>query len=180
MSAWRVTPGAGPHEVTTEHDPPWPPSVRQAWGVVGIGDTGGVVQWLSPSVEDVLGYRADELVGSCGLDSVHPDDRDQVEGVYTSLRALGDTSPPIIARCRHRDGTWRRLEIVFTNQLDQPAVAGVVVNARDVTNQVDPDPADPALFRHVADERARHDLDDRRRWSGRVLQPALVRLHRPG
>ena len=151
MTASRKTPGTGPSEVATERDPAWPPSLRHAWGIVGIGDAGGVLQWLSPSVEDVLGYRVDELVGSCGVDLVHPDDRERVESVYQSLRALGDASPPVIARCRHRDGTWRRLEVVFTNQLDQPAVAGIVVNARDVTDQTDAEAREAALFRDVAD-----------------------------
>lgn len=151
MSDWHVTPGAGPRESASGHDAVSPPLPRQAWGIVGIGDTGGVVQWLSPSVEDVLGYAADELIGSCWLDLVHPDDRKRVEGVYRSLGAPGDASPPGIARCQHRDGTWRHLEIVFTNQLDEPAVAGMVVNARDITTPADADASDPARFRRVAD-----------------------------
>jgi diguanylate cyclase (GGDEF)-like protein/PAS domain S-box-containing protein len=131
MSAWPAAPGA-PRDVSAALDPVWA-SVHQVWGIVGTGDTAGVVQWLSPSVEAVLGYRPDELVGTCGSELVHPDDWDRVDDAYQSLQARGDASRPVQARALHRDGTWRQLEVGFTNQRAQPAVAGVVVNARDVT-----------------------------------------------
>ena len=36
-------------------------------------------------------------------------------------------------RFRHRDGSWRTLESVGTNLRDQPGIAGIVINSRDVT-----------------------------------------------
>jgi len=172
MSAWRAAPGADPRDVSAALDPVWV-SVRQVWGVVGIGDTAGVVQWLSPSVEAVLGYRPDELVGTCWLELVHPEDRDRVDDACQSLQTRGDASPPVTVRGRHRDGTWRQLEVVFTNQVAPPAVAGVVVSARDVTDRTEAQAASPALFREVADSAPvmiwMTDADDRvvffnRRW----------------
>ncbi len=38
-------------------------------------------------------------------------------------------------RVRHQNGTWRWLEGLATNLLDDPAVAGMVINARDVTER---------------------------------------------
>jgi diguanylate cyclase (GGDEF)-like protein/PAS domain S-box-containing protein len=131
MSAWSAAPGADPRDALTDVDPVQV-GLQQAWGIVGIGDNAGVVQWLSPSVEDVLGYRPDELLGTCGLELVHPDDRDPVNDAYQSLSAPGDSSSPLTARALHHDGTWRQLQVVFTSQLGQPAVAGVVVNVREV------------------------------------------------
>src|SRR5450759_482881 len=138
MSAWRAAPGADPRESPADVDPIWA-GVHQAWGIVGIGDTAGVVQWLSPSVEEVLGYRPDELLGTCALELMHPDDRDGVGDAYQSLTAPGESSATLTARALHHDGTWRHREVCFTNQPAQLAVAGVVVNARavDVTNRVD-------------------------------------------
>jgi signal transduction histidine kinase len=39
-------------------------------------------------------------------------------------------------RFRHRDGSWRHLESLGRNLLDHPDVAGLIVNTRDVTEQV--------------------------------------------
>ena len=38
-------------------------------------------------------------------------------------------------RMRHRDGSWRVLESTASNLLAQPAVAGIVLNAHDVTDR---------------------------------------------
>ena len=40
-----------------------------------------------------------------------------------------------VARWRHADGSWRWLESVRTNLLDDPDVGAVVINSRDVTEQ---------------------------------------------
>ena len=38
-------------------------------------------------------------------------------------------------RARHADGSWRTLEAIAKNLLDDPAVGGVVVNYRDITER---------------------------------------------
>src|SRR4029077_14378540 len=43
---------------------------------------------------------------------------------------------PIALRIRAIDGSWRHLEGTLTNLLDEPFVAGVALNARDVTDRV--------------------------------------------
>ena len=37
-----------------------------------------VIQWISPSVEDVLGWQPGELVGRSAADLVHPDDMAEI------------------------------------------------------------------------------------------------------
>ena len=38
-------------------------------------------------------------------------------------------------RLRHADGTWRLMETLVTSQLTEPAVQGVVLNSRDITER---------------------------------------------
>src|SRR5256886_3966464 len=52
----------------------------------------------------------------------------------------GGPAPPrsrmhVAARVRHKNGTWRHLEGVWTNLLDDPSVAAIVNNYRDVTDR---------------------------------------------
>ncbi len=42
---------------------------------------------------------------------------------------------PIAWRLLHRDGTWRHVENVGTNLLDEPSVRGLVLNTRDVSER---------------------------------------------
>ncbi len=69
--------------------------VQQAWGVVVIGDAGGVIQWVSPSVEEILGYPPGELVGRPGLGMVHPDDVAVIDETWQlALLEPGASTPP--------------------------------------------------------------------------------------
>ena len=147
-------PRSGPSPwLAWSEDGPWRTVLHHAWGIVGVGDARGRVLWVSPSVEAVLGYRPDELVGTRGSDLVHPDDLERVTGAYRALVEQRTASGPFTVRCQHRSTEWRHLELVFTNRLGAPAVDGVVVNARDVTDRVAAEAAasSPALFRQVAD-----------------------------
>jgi signal transduction histidine kinase/CheY-like chemotaxis protein len=38
-------------------------------------------------------------------------------------------------RLRHADGSWRLVEAIASNQLDNPDIAGIVVNAHDITER---------------------------------------------
>ena len=93
------------------------------------------MQYVSPSVTRILGYSAEELIGSTSLDFVHPDDGAILEELFARFE-LSDPSPAMQTqqfRARHKDGSWRLMEAIGLNLLDDPAVRGMVVTARDVT-----------------------------------------------
>ena len=51
------------------------------------------------------------------------------------LTRAGQGADRIEFRLRHADGSWRVVEAVATNLLDDPAVAGIVISARDLTDR---------------------------------------------
>ena len=93
------------------------------------------VRYWSPGATETLGWRADEVVGRTleELGMIHPEDLPALDGA----RGATDGGVPsvIVTRHRHRDGSWRLIEGSGRSLLDEPAVGGVVVNARDVTVQ---------------------------------------------
>jgi PAS domain S-box-containing protein len=83
----------------------------------------------------VLGYKPEELVGKLLTDLLHPDD---VQGVAESFEASsGDAGQSVSmeVRFKHKDGSWRAVEGIGNNLLDDPDVNGIVVNFRDVTKR---------------------------------------------
>ena len=52
---------------------------------------------------------------------------------FTQGMAAGSSALAQKFRFRHWDGTWRSLESIAKNALDDPAIAGAVINSRDVT-----------------------------------------------
>ncbi|RMH15822.1 MAG: EAL domain-containing protein, partial [Gemmatimonadetes bacterium] len=51
------------------------------------------------------------------------------------LRANPGASSRMEMRCRHADGSWRAMELVGTNLLEEPSVEGIVLNGRDITDR---------------------------------------------
>ena len=110
--------------------------VEHAEDWIVVLDAQGVIAYASPSIERVLGYRPEERVGHLSLELMHPDDRPRVQaGLDDLLRCPGGTAR-VEARLRHKDGSWRVFDAVGRNLLDEPSVRGLLVHARDITEQV--------------------------------------------
>ncbi|OLB78099.1 MAG: hypothetical protein AUI14_14080 [Actinobacteria bacterium 13_2_20CM_2_71_6] len=96
-------------------------------------DRTSVVTYASPAAQRLLGVPADVLVGQRIADLLHPADLPDTADLFATLIAQPRSTAVTEARIRHADGGWRRLEGACTNLLDDPSVAGIVCNARDVT-----------------------------------------------
>jgi PAS domain S-box-containing protein len=110
---------------------------ENALDIVMVTDPDGTMRYVSPSVERVLGYTPEEMVGTNSAAYVHPDDLERAFGELEALLSKPGVHPAAVeTRVRHKDGSWRHLEGMATNLLEDPAVAGLVFNQRDVTDRV--------------------------------------------
>ncbi|MEA2439952.1 MAG: hypothetical protein QOH76_1376 [Thermoleophilaceae bacterium] len=109
--------------------------IEHSSDVVTIVDDRGRVTYESPAVESVLGYAPGELVGPGRLARVHPDDLGVAVSAVSDLIGRPGESASCEYRIKARDGRWRVLESVATNRLHDPAVLGIVINTRDVTER---------------------------------------------
>jgi diguanylate cyclase (GGDEF)-like protein/PAS domain S-box-containing protein len=92
------------------------------------------VEWASPSIERVLGYDPDELIGTDPLRLIHPDDLDAMYDA--SARAVETGEPTLVEyRALAKDGTVRFFEAVTTDLSSESTVGGFVTNARDITDR---------------------------------------------
>ncbi len=110
--------------------------IENAGDITVVVDANSLIVYESPSLERVLGYLPDQMFGRSALEAVHPDDRALV--AEDLRRHREDPYGPILPRVfrmRHRDGTWRVMEGLSRNLADDPAVEGIVINLRDVTDR---------------------------------------------
>jgi PAS domain S-box-containing protein len=109
--------------------------IRNAFDVIKVVDPQSKTIFVSPSVERVLGYQPRELIGTNPLDFVHPDDLDRAVASLEAVKQSGsvETTGPI--RARHKDGSWRTMEAVLQNLVDDVDVRGIVMNYRDITER---------------------------------------------
>ncbi|MBX3356902.1 MAG: response regulator [Phycisphaeraceae bacterium] len=108
--------------------------IEQSSDAVLIVAPDGEIRYVSPAITSMLGRSPDELIGTSAFDLVHPDDRPAARESHERVIKLG-VSPIVRLRCRHADGSWRDIEAAGSSLLDVPAVAGIVVVFRDVTEK---------------------------------------------
>jgi diguanylate cyclase (GGDEF)-like protein/PAS domain S-box-containing protein len=109
--------------------------VQNASDLVVIADAAGNVDYVSPAIERILDFTPEDVVGTTGLNWVHPDDRARVESILRQRLVKQGAQESLEFRVRHRDGSWRFVEAVASNLLGDPSVSGVVLNAHDVTER---------------------------------------------
>jgi diguanylate cyclase (GGDEF)-like protein/PAS domain S-box-containing protein len=96
----------------------------------------GLLEWVSPSIEVVLGWDPADLVGTRPWDLVHPDDRAVAAEATARAAAAGQDTPTLDFRIRHRDGSHRWVSAHGRPITSDDQVVGYVVSLRDVDDQV--------------------------------------------
>jgi diguanylate cyclase (GGDEF)-like protein/PAS domain S-box-containing protein len=109
--------------------------VAHSSDLITVLDAEGVVTYQSPSVERVLGLRADEIEGSRFDRLVRESDRPRLEQIVSGGGDEAHEAHAIECALRHRDGTWLQFEVQHTNLLDDEHVHGIVLNSRDVSER---------------------------------------------
>ncbi len=98
-------------------------------------DTGGIIQYISPSVANVLGYEPEERLGRSAFELVHPDDGERLRSVFEN-GINNASSGRIECRYRHKDGHYVWLEWVGkVLENETGTVTGAVFCARDITER---------------------------------------------
>ncbi len=109
--------------------------VRHASDLIVVLEPDSTVRYVSPSIERLLGYEPADIAGMALLELVHPDDAARAREFVSASAERPGVTEPLAWRLLHRDGTWRHVENVGTNLLDEPSVRGLVLNTRDVTER---------------------------------------------
>ncbi|MDO8389087.1 MAG: PAS domain S-box protein [Actinomycetota bacterium] len=99
-------------------------------------DLDGAVQWVSPSIEDLLGWRPDEFMAIHPPDLMHPDDRERVIADRDAVRGgAGQRSTEARVRCANGDFRWVSVQgRPFVGEAGD--IVAVVVALRDCETEV--------------------------------------------
>lgn len=105
--------------------------------VVAVASREGRLTFVSPSVERLYGYPPASLVGMELESLVHPEDAERVRRELTVVlpEAPQGHSVGIEYRMRDAEGHWHTVDTVARNMIGQPAVGGVLINSRDITER---------------------------------------------
>ncbi len=110
--------------------------IENSADLIIVIDAEGVIRFVSPSAERLLGYSPVEAIGRNFLEWVHPDDMPiALESLASRREIPGTAQARVELRSLHKNGLWRTVEVLGTNLLAEPAVNGIVLNVRDITER---------------------------------------------
>jgi len=111
--------------------------VQNAFDIITIYAVDGTVKYQSESLERVLGYQPAERTGRNEKNDnlVHPEDIEKYDDMFRSCLSTPNGIINQEFRLKHKDGSYRTVEAVCMNLLDNPYINGLVGNYRDITRQ---------------------------------------------
>jgi diguanylate cyclase (GGDEF)-like protein/PAS domain S-box-containing protein len=138
--------------------------VSNAADIIVVTNQAGIMQYVSPAFERILGRSADPYKDESMGTFVHPDDLGRIVDEFPPL--LADPARVLRTVLRGRDvhGKWRHFETTITNHLDDPDVRGIVGNLHDITELREAHERFRSAFEHAPIGMGMSDLE------GRIIQ----------
>ena len=111
--------------------------IQNASDIITVFDQDGTIKYESPAIEPALGYKPEERVGrNISMDPiVHPEDRHiKISILKESIERPREN---IFGEFRlmHKNGSYRTMDAIFRNLLDDKKINGIIANYRDITDR---------------------------------------------
>ena len=109
--------------------------LRMSADVTMIIAADGAITYLSPSVDRILGWDADQALNNDPFDLIHPDDRPRIDEIRATMLHVDRSTYTGEVRVLHLDGRYRWMELNAVNLLSDPIIEGAIVHLHDVTDR---------------------------------------------
>lgn len=95
----------------------------------------GLIRYQNPSVERLLGYSAEDVIGRDAFSLIHPEDLPAALGAFEYTLKNSRLDQPVELRLRAKDGEWRSVEVVGSRLRKTGNDSGLVVSCRDLSER---------------------------------------------
>ncbi len=109
--------------------------IENSLDLIILMDTDATIKFISASVEKVLGYTPQEIVGTCIFEYIQYDEIKLAKILFDRLVTNPWAKEYFECHAERKDGTWLDMEAVGESFLEHPCINGIVVNARDITRR---------------------------------------------
>lgn len=126
--------------------------------IIVVFDGDGRIRYVNSAITTILGHETSAVIGRRIQDYIHPEDLARAAERVTSIQSESPAKAlSSIYRLRTADGGYRSVETQSLNRVDDPAIQGILVIARDVT-------------RRVQNESSRLAAEERRRLAAEIAR----------
>jgi diguanylate cyclase (GGDEF)-like protein/PAS domain S-box-containing protein len=122
-------------EVLAKSEHKWRSLIQNSSDMITLLAQDGLVQYESPSIEKIVGFLPEELVGKNIFEYIHPHDIPGVMSAFGAVVQQPGYSTTVEFRFQHKNGSWCYLEATGQSLVNEPSVGSVVINSRDITER---------------------------------------------
>lgn len=109
--------------------------IEKSSDVILVIDRETKLTYVGPSVSRILGYDQEGMLGQSVFEYIHADDHWKLAKRFDLSSSQTENYELTECRFRHADETWRHFEINSNTLPGSSRSAGIIVNARDVTER---------------------------------------------
>ncbi|MFQ5335394.1 MAG: PAS domain-containing protein, partial [Flavobacteriales bacterium] len=103
--------------------------------MVIILDTGGEVTYVSPSVELIVGYKPEQVLGKRVFDFIRKEEQTEAHKFFLNSLGIRGSTGIFYVEVHHHNGGLRTLEVLGNNQVHNTDIDGFIFTARDATEK---------------------------------------------
>ena len=103
--------------------------------VIAIMDSSGIIRYKSPNIEKWFGWHPEDLVGTDGWETVHPDDLEGIQKEFLTLLEQYKSTKTVTYRYKCKNGNYKWIELTAVNLVKDAIVNGVLMNYHDITER---------------------------------------------
>jgi PAS domain S-box-containing protein len=104
--------------------------------VIAVMGIDGIINYVSPNISKWFGWNPEDLVGSFGWKTAHPDDLERIQNDIYSLIKTYNSSTNGKYRYKCKDGRYKYIEFTAINLTGDAAIKGILMNFHDITAQM--------------------------------------------
>ena len=109
--------------------------LENASEVIVIYEKDATIRYISPSVEKILGYSPEQMIGTGISSMVNEDSVERTHKFFSDLISFPDKQQVIEISFQKKNGDDIWLEAIGANLMNDKAINGIVVNIRDITER---------------------------------------------
>lgn len=111
--------------------------VQNSSDIIAVVSKAGAIDYVSPSLERVLGHAPTRWINHNLSDLVHSQDLARTENFLKNVGQLAQDATDVTTEFCVQDsqGNWRVLEVIAHNLSSEPTIAGIVLTCHDITQR---------------------------------------------
>jgi len=103
--------------------------------VIGIMGVDGLMKYKSPNIERWFGWKPEDLVGTDGWETIHPEEIERIQKEFYALLEKENASTTVEYRYKCKDGTYTWIELVAVNCINDTTINGILLNYHDISDR---------------------------------------------